>query len=56
MNKEEEREEEKDHYSSELFWQNKEKQLIIEQLLQKIYDIQDELEVIKNNDILRDNS
>ena len=51
INKEEGREFEKGNYSSELFWQDKIRQPIIEKILQKIYDLQDEIELIKDKKI-----
>jgi len=41
--KEEEREFEKLTYSRDMFWNEPEKQRLIEKLLQKIYDLEDKL-------------
>ena len=42
------REFEKLTYSRDMFWHESEKQYLIKRLLQKIYDLEDEVEKLKN--------
>jgi hypothetical protein len=43
------RENEQLFYQREMFWHEPEKQNLIKELLQKIYDLQDKVELLTNN-------
>ena len=42
-------------YSRNMFWHEPEKQNLIKKLLQKIYDLEDEITLIKKNVAIKDN-